>query len=185
VSQESVVATSSEVLRPFGHLYSRGIVAILALTLPLFAVVYWLTVPSGNWPIVLAVQIVVIVVSVLAVFAFFGTTIKLDSEGVLERGFLGHVTSVRPEQVRSIMLIDIYQNSTLETTPQLFVTAHDGGLLLRMRGQFWPVESMQRVAERLDVPITASSESVTMSELRRKSPELLYWFERFPRVWRP
>jgi hypothetical protein len=184
MSQESMVVTSTEVLRPFGHLYTRGIVAILALTLPLFAVVYWLTVPSGSWPLVLAIQIVVIALAVLGVIAFFGTTIRLGQEGVRERGFFGRVTLIRPEQVRSIVLIDVYQSSTLETQPQLFVTGLEGQLLLRMRGQFWPLESMHLVADRLDVPITSPGESITLSELRRRSPELLYWFERFPRLGR-
>ena len=43
---------------------------------------------------------------------------------------------------------------------------------------------MERVAEELDVPVTTRSESITLTELRRDSPELLYWFERFPRVGR-
>ena len=43
---------------------------------------------------------------------------------------------------------------------------------------------MERVAEELDVPVTTRSESITLTELRRESPQLLYWFERFPRVGR-
>jgi hypothetical protein len=83
--------------------------------------------------------------------------------------------------VGSVLLIDLYEGSTLDTQPQLFVTGTDGRVLIRMRGQFWAFADMERVAEELDVPITKRAESVTLTELRRTSPELLYWFERFPR----
>jgi hypothetical protein len=87
--------------------------------------------------------------------------------------------------VGQVLLLDLYQGgSTLDTHPQLFIRGHDGRLLLRMRGQFWSRESMERVAEEFDVPLTMTPNSMTLSELRRKTPELLYWFERFPRLGR-
>ena len=184
MEQETVVTTKSVVLRPHAHLFTRGIIAVLALTTPVFAVLYWLTIPDGVWPIVLAIHIVVVVATVLAVFAFFGTTIQILPDGVRERGFFGRVTDIRPGMVGSVVLLDLYEGSTLDTLPQLFVTDAHGRLLLRLRGQFWSREDMERVAEELDVPVTTRSESITLTELRRVSPELLYWFERFPRVGR-
>ena len=184
MEQESVVMTNSVVLRPHAHLFTRGIVAVLALTTPVFAVLYWLTFPDGGWPLVLAIHIVAVVATVLAVFAFFGTTIQLLPDSVRERGFFGRVTDIRPGMVGSVVLLDLYEASTLDTLPQLFVTDVDGRLLLRLRGQFWSREDMERVADQLDVPVTIRGESMTLTELRRDSPQLLYWFERFPRVGR-
>ena len=184
MGQETVVMTMSVVLRPHAHLFTRGIVAVLALTTPVFAVLYWLTIPDGVWPLVLAIHIIVIAATLLAVLAFFGTTIQLLPDGVRERGFFGRVTDIRPATVGSVVLLDLYESSTLDTLPQLFVTDVHGRLVLRLRGQFWAREDMERVVEELDVPVTTRSESVTLTELRRESPELLYWFERFPRVGR-
>ena len=184
MEQESVVMTKSVVLRPHAHLFTSGIVAVLALTTPVFAVLYWLTIPDGVWPLVLAIHVVVVVATVLAVFAYFGTTIQLLPDSVRERGFFGRVTDIRPGMVGAVLLLDLYEGSTLDTLPQLFVTDVRGRLLLRLRGQFWSREDMERVAEELDVPVTIRSESMTLTELRRDSPELLYWFERFPRVGR-
>ncbi len=184
MEQESVVTTKSMVLRPHAHLFTSGIVAVLALTTPVFAVLYWLTIPDGGWPLVLAIHIVVVLATVLAMLAYFGTTIQILPDSVRERGFFGRVTDIRPGMVGSVVLLNLYESSTLDTLPQLFVTDVDGRLLLRMRGQFWSREDMERVAEELDVPVTTRSESITLTELRRDSPELLYWFERFPRVGR-
>ncbi len=172
------------VLRPHAHLFTRGIIAILALTTPVFAVLYWLTVPDGVWPLVLLAHVLVVGATVLAVFSLFGTTITLTGAGVRERGFFGRTVLVRPGDVGAVMLIRLYEGSTLDTLPQLFVTAPGGRLLLRMRGQFWSQEDMERVAEELDVPVTRPEDSMTLTQLRRTSPQLLYWFERLPRFGR-
>lgn len=172
------------VLRPHAHLFARGIIALLALTTPVFAVLYWLTIPDGVWPLVLAVHIVVITATTLAVLAFFSTTIQLGPDRVRERGFFGRTVDVLPGTVGSVVLVNLYEGSTLDTQPQLFVTDTHSKLLIRMRGQFWAIEDMERVAEELDVPVTRREDSMTLAELRRASPGLLYWFERLPRFGR-
>jgi hypothetical protein len=182
--QEKVVTQQKVVLRPHAHLFTRGILAILALTTPVFAVLYWLTIPDGAWPLVLGIHVLVVAATTLAVLAFFSTTIQLGPDGVRERGFFGRTVVVRPGTAGTVLLVHLYEGSTLDTQPQLFVTGADGRVLIRMRGQFWALEDMERVAEELDVPVTRSVESMTLTELRRTSPELLYWFERFPHVGR-
>ncbi|MFF1574647.1 hypothetical protein ACFVWR_18050 [Leifsonia sp. NPDC058292] len=181
---EKAVKQQRTQLRPHSHLFTRGLVAILALTTPVFAVLYWLTIPDGAWPLVLGLHLAVVIATVLAVLAFFSTTIQFIPDGVRERGFFGRTIDVRHGMVGAALLIDLYESSTLDTQPQFFITGKDGRVLIRMRGQFWALEDMERVAEELDVPITRRPESVTLTELRRTSPELLYWFERFPRFGR-
>ena len=177
----AIVPQQGSVLRPHAHLFTRGIVAVLALTTPVFAVLYWVSIPAGPWPFVIGLHFLVVAATTVAVFAFFSTTIELGADGVKERGFFGRTVVVRPGTVKSVALVNLYEQSTLDTLPQLFVTGTDGRLLIRMRGQFWSVEDMERVAEELDVPVTRYEESMTLTDLRRSSPELLYWFERFPR----
>jgi len=184
LEQKKVVTPPSTVLRPHAHLFARGLVALLALTTPVFAVLYWITIASGAWPVILAIHLLVVVAATLAVLAYVSTTIQFTANGVRERGFFGRTVQARHDLVGVVLLIDLYEGSTLDTQPQLFVTGLDGRLLIRMRGQFWALADMERVAEELDVPITKRPDSVTIAELRRTSPELLYWFERFPRLSR-
>ena len=156
LGQETVVTQQSVVLRPHAHLFTRGIVAVLALTTPVFAVLYWLTIPDGGWPRCSRIHILVVVATVLAVLAFFGTTIQLAPRQRARTRVLRPCTDIRPGMVGSVVLLDLYEGSTLDTLPQLFVTDADGRLLLRLRGQFWSREDMERVAEELDVPVTRS-----------------------------
>lgn len=183
--QESGIGTDvapGAVLRPHRDLFTRGLTAILALTTPVFAVIYWLTIPSGDWVYVLVVHILVVLATILGVYAFFSATITLLPDGVRERGFFGRTLLVHPDDVGAVLLVRLYEGSTLDTLPQLFVQGHDGTVLIRMRGQFWSAETMERVAEELDVPVTRPEEVMTMTQLRRASPELLYWFERRPHL---
>jgi hypothetical protein len=174
--------THDVVLRPHRDLFTRGLTAVLALTTPVFAVLYWLTIPGGAWTVVLGAHLLVVLATIVGVYRFFSATITLSAEGVRERGFFGGTRLVRPADVAAILLVRLYDGSTLDTLPQLFVTGHDGRVLLRMRGQFWSTEDIERVAEELDRPVTRAEDFMTMKQLRRSSPELLYWFERLPRL---
>lgn len=166
------------VLRPHRHLFMRGIVAVFALTTPVFAVLYWLTIPGAGWPYVLIAHLIVIAATVVGVASFLNTTISLGPDGVRERGFFGRTVHVAPGEAGAVVLVQVYEGSTLDVLPQLFVASEQGRLLIRMRGQFWSQADMERVAEELDVPVTRPEEPMTLNQLRRAWPRLLYWFER-------
>ena len=170
--------TRVTVLRPHRHLFMRGIIAVLALTTPVFAVVYWLTIPGPGWPYVLIAHLVVIGATVLGVASFLNTTISISADGVRERGFFGRTVHVAPGEAGAVILVQMYEGSTLDVLPQLFVASQQGRLLIRMRGQFWSQADMERVAEELDVPVTRPDEPMTLNQLRRTWPRLRYWFER-------
>jgi len=182
VLNEHIAATNARVLRPHRHLLTHGVLAALALTTPVFAVLYWLTIPNGGWAVVLIVHLALVLVLVLLIAGFLGTAIQVSPARVRERGFLGRVRLTSRDQVGSILLIEVYRDNALDTQPNLFVCGTDGELLVRMRGQYWSRDDMELVAETLDLPITTTARSLTLGELRRARPDLLYWFERLPAV---
>ncbi len=173
-------STRETVLRPHRHLFLRGIIAVLALTTPVFAVLYWLTIPTQAWPFVLVAHLIVIAATVVGVTSFLSTTITLGPGGVRERGFFGRTVRVGPGEAGAAILVKVYEGSTLDVLPQFFVASRQGRLLIRMRGQFWSEDDMERVAEELDIPVTRPEEPMTPNQLRRTWPRLMYWFERFP-----
>jgi hypothetical protein len=182
--QQVIAPVTHEVLRPHRHLFSRGALAVFALTTPVFAVIYWLTIPAGRWPIVIVVHGVVLVATLFALIAYFDTLITVGGHSVIERDFFGRVHTIDTADVGSILLLELYESNALDTIPQLFVCDSQGRRMLRMRGQFWSRESMERVVEVLDRPVTTPPEAMTLADLRRSSPELLYWFERRPHLGR-
>lgn len=166
------------VLRPRGHLLRHSIIAVLALVSPVFASLYWLTIPTGAWMPVAAAQAVVTVVWCLGAVGFLRTGIWVDHTGITERGFFGRVDSYPAADVGSIMFLELYLADGLDTHAHLFVTGSDGRLLVRMRGQFYSRSAMDTVIEQLAVPVVRVTEPMTLRELNRAHPELLYWFER-------
>jgi len=165
-------------LRPHGRLLRQSGLSVLALVAPVSAVLYWLTIPTDSWQPVFVGQIVLVAICVLGAIAFFRTVIWVDTDGVSERGFLGRVTSYDKSEIGTIVLLDLYESGALDTHPQLFVTGLDGRLLLRMRGQFYSRGAMETIVEQLDAPIVRVAEPMTLQDLNRSRPELLYWFER-------
>jgi hypothetical protein len=168
----------AQVLRPHGHLLRQTTLSILAFFAPVFAVLYWLTIPLGEWVPVAIAQAVVMVGAAVGIIGFFRTRIWVDETGITERGFFGRLGSFNREQVASVVLLELYQSGAIDTHPQLFVTGADGRLLVRMRGQFYSRGAMDFVADELDAPVVRVPEPMTLAELNRLRPELLYWFER-------
>ena len=168
----------SQVLKPHGHLMRQTILSIVAFFAPVFAVLYWLTIPSGTWLPVLWGQLVVVLLVSIGFVGYFRTRIWVDETGTSERGFLGRLNNFPVDQVESIVVLELYQTGALDTQPQLFVTGADGRLLVRMRGQFYSRGAMDTVMDELAVPIVHVPDPMTLAELNRLRPGLLYWFER-------
>ena len=156
----------------------QTILSIVAFFAPVFAVLYWLTIPSGTWLPVLWGQLVVVLLVSIGFVGYFRTRIWVDETGISERGFLGRLNNFPVDQVESIVMLELYQTGALDTQPQLFVTGADGRLLVRMRGQFYSRGAMETVADELGAPVVRVPDPMTLTELNRLRPELLYWFER-------
>lgn len=167
-------------LRPHRDLLKQSTLALLAFFAPTFAVLYWLTIPSGQWMPVLLSQLGVTLVCGFGLVASYRAFVRVDGAGISERGFFGRHTTFPSASIGSVVLLELYLSGALDTLPQLFVTGHDGRLLLRMRGQFWSRDAMNTVADELGVPIVRVPEPLTLADLNRLRPELLYWFERRP-----
>jgi hypothetical protein len=171
---------SSARLRPYRWLFRQGAVAVCAFLTPVFALLYFFTVPNGPWRVVLVTQIVATVAVLVTTVLYVRVGIWVDGAGITERGFFGRLHTVHSPEIGSIVLVRTYQGGGADTVAQLFVCDQQGKQVLRMRGQFWSDQSMMVVSELLDVPVREITESVTTRELLEEYPGLLYWFERRP-----
>lgn len=151
---------------------------VVALVLPLLAAELWLLDPEGAWPIVAATALVVATLVAVAWVSYQRTSASLSVYGIVERGFFGGTSTVAARDVAGVLRIQVYRPNSLETTQELFVVSRAGRGIFRMRGRFWSTHTMDRVATALGVEEIVRSEPVTLAELRRTDPKLLYWFER-------
>ncbi|MET4583702.1 hypothetical protein ABIE21_003228 [Conyzicola nivalis] len=169
-----------ERIRPLRRLLHQGLAAALAFLVPSFGVLYFLTVPNGPWPVVVAVQLVASLLLLLACWTYFRVAIWVSPERITERGFFGSLTSVPAEEIGAVVLAHTFHGGGADTVPQLFVCDEHGNQLVRMRGQFWSLEAMTAVADGLGIEPTDLGEPLSNRELLEQYPGLLYWFERRP-----
>jgi hypothetical protein len=165
-------------LRPQGHLLKQAGVAFLALVTPLFGALYWLAIPNGAWVAVLIAQFAVTILFVSGLVASLRAVIWVDRTAITERGFFGRINTFTRSEIAGLVMLELYRTGAVDSQPHLFLTDADGCLLVRMRGQFWSPAAMETLVEVLGLPIDRVPEPMTLRELSRARPELLYWFER-------
>lgn len=167
-----------EVFRPREQVFTQSMLAAAALLVPVFAVLYWLTIPSGTWLIVVAAKALVLVVLVLLGVTFYRTSVTVSASGVRESGFAGPRRDIPRDEVEYVLFVSFYRGHTLDTEQHLFIVGHDGSTLVRMRGRYWAVADMRRVIEVLGAPATTIDEPQSLNEFTRENASLLYWHER-------
>ena len=169
-------------IRPPKRLYWRLLAATLAFVVPVFAVLYPMTIPDGPWPVVTALLAIIVLTLVAATILFARTGLWVSEAGVAERGFFGTLSYVRREEIAHAMLAHTLHGGGTHTVPQLFLV--DDGLhqLIRLRGQFWGRDEMLEVCGILRISITELTPAVSARELLSDYPGLMYWFERKPQL---
>lgn len=168
-------------LRPRPSLFRRVATAAIAFFVPAFAVLFYLTIPSGLWPVVLVGALLVAAALVYSVVSYLRVGVWVSSEGIAERGFFGKTTRVAVGDIGSIVRADVFPTGTsADTVPQLFVCDAEGWQVIRLRGQFWTRESMSIIVLTLEAPLVEIERPISTSELYATYPGLLYWFERRP-----
>ena len=168
-------------LRPNSSIFRQGLLASIVFMTIVFVVLYFLTIPDGPWQLVLGMQVVISLAVTFATWGYFSATIWVSPDEISERGFFGRRQRFPVASVDSIVLATI-SGSGGELQRQLFVRDAAGRLQVRMRGQFWPPEALDTVVRTLKVPVVRIEEVTTIAELRRQYPDLLFWFERHPRI---
>jgi hypothetical protein len=169
-----------ERIRPLRRLLHQGLATALAFLVPSFGALYFLTVPDGAWAVVVVVTVVVALVLLLAAWTYLRVAIWVSPQGLTERGFFGSLTSVPVEEIGYVVLAHTFHGGGTDAVPQLFVCDEHGNQLVRMRGQFWSLESMTAVAAGLGIDPVDLGEPLSNRELLELYPGLLYWFERRP-----
>ncbi|MFD3443031.1 hypothetical protein ACFDTO_00320 [Microbacteriaceae bacterium 4G12] len=170
--------TDARVLQPISSVPRTVALTSVALVTPLFAVLYFLTVPGGTWPTLLLEHALVTLACTIATIRLCRARVWVAGRGIVMRSPLGLRRKLDRDDIGQLLLVQTYRGQTLDTQPHLFVVTADGRTGMRLRGSMWSRESMRRLAQELDIPLTSIHEAMTRGELRRSHPHLLPWLER-------
>jgi len=162
-------------------LLAQGIAALLALSVPILIVLYWLTIPTGAWVWIAIAQAVIVAAMILGVVRFLRVRVSVTDTHLLERRFFFGTTRVPLEAIHRVVMLEMHRTMASQPRLQMFVLDSSGRPLLRMRGEYWSRNSINRIASHLTMaPIEHIDHPVTLDELQSTRPEMLYWFERRP-----
>lgn len=164
--------------RPRTRLMRAAWITYLSLTTPVFAVMYWLTAPHDEWPVVLVVHIGLTLVFVAVAASVLRVRVCFNGSSVAERGILGPRRPVPVTEVARVILLDLYQPGALDTHRQLFLLGADGRVLLRLRGQLWEQSDIDALAAAVGAPVERQPKPLSRAEVMRLHRGLLRWFER-------
>jgi hypothetical protein len=169
---------NTRVLQSRRSVVRSAILTSVALITPLFAVLYFLTIPEDTWPRVLAAHALLTLACAVVIVELCHSRVWVSSSNLVVRGPLGRKRSIAREQIRQLLVVQTYRGHTLDTEPQLFVVTEARRTALRLRGWLWSQETMRDLAQELDMPLTKDPEPMTLAELRRRHPQLLPLLER-------
>ena len=173
------VTRADRLLRPIAQLHGQTRLVTAALLIPVFTAVFWFAIPRGTWPRVFVALLVVSAVYAVASYLLSRVSIRIAHDCVSERGFFTS-NRVASKRIESVLIVRAYRGHSLDLAAHLFLLDASGDALLRMRGQFYSIDSIEAVAAAFDVPIRRILEPMTRAELRRDHAPLLHWFERWP-----
>ncbi|SDZ51095.1 hypothetical protein [Herbiconiux ginsengi] len=170
------------VVRPRDQISSQTRLVVAALTFPILAAMLWFAIPRGTWPRVIIAFLFIAALYAAGAWLLRGVSIRIGRDGLIERGFFRRENRIPAKRIATALIVDVYRGVSTETHRQLFLLDSSGERLLRMRGEFWSNDDIEAVAGAFDVPVRRMADPITASRLRAESPDLVYWFERWPWV---
>ena len=166
------------VLRPRERIVSRAIIAALALFLPLFLVLYWLSIPRQTWPFVLEIQCGLTALSVIFALGVGKMALSVTPDQLSVRRLLGRETHVAIADIDSLVLVELYQSGTVDCLPHLYLLDTAGDVLVRLSGHVWSRQSLETVIDELGLTVLRPPDPFTAAELGRVRPQLVGRFTR-------
>ncbi len=152
----------------------------LATSVPLSALLYWYAIPRGQGLVVVVVH----AISVAGLLAVGARQLSVHTEVTATElrgsGIFSPLERVPLARIARVDLVSTFVGSGAERTTQLLVRDSGGARLFRMRGNYWPPGTLERVAAALPVDVASTRETVTMREFFRAYPGSAYWFENRP-----
>jgi hypothetical protein len=150
--------------------------AVLSLA-PVLVALFWLTWPTDSWPAVLWVADVAVVVGLLMYWRFRVSYAGVNATEFFKRGWLPGSVRIPRDAVATLLVAHTYRGASTESVPQLVARGHEGQVLFRMRGGYWPEEAITAVTEALGSAVTTVSRPMSAAEFYRTWPESRSWYE--------
>ena len=165
---------------PKFSLLSNALASLVLGTAPLFAVLYWFTIPRGGMHLVAIANFVVLLAGALMLWRQLSVFCAVTETELLGNGIFSRIVRVPLADIHEVRLVPTFLGPAPEPVLQLLVSGDNDKRLFRMRGNFWHEESLVALAEALPVRVERSTDPMELRDFFRRYPGSAYWFEDRP-----
>jgi hypothetical protein len=166
------------VVHPKLKLSALGVLTFVITIVPLFAVLYWYTAALDIWRLLLALQILLLVASLGALFRQRRVFTEVTGGQLRGNGIFSRTSTVDLDDIERVVMVEVYRNHPNETTTQFLAVGEHNRALFRMRGQFWNDADLSAIAAAIGKPLHVEKDALTEKEFFEEYPGSVYWFER-------
>lgn len=187
---ESIIVTGDRVhrtvgqgeirVRPRQELTRHAVLVFLVTLIPLAGVLYWYSQGTGLWLYLAGGELSLLLFALGSWWRQSRVFASVTSATLSGNGIFSPTVAVPLDNIARVALVRVYRSQPNETSTQLVALDHTGTCLFRLRGQFWHMEDITRVAEAIGRPIDRPSTPLLEAEFFTAYPGSVYWFERHP-----
>lgn len=165
-------------LLPDRRFLRNGLVAVAIVTSLVFGALYWVTAPHQSWPALLVAHLAVLLATAVLAVVYLRAGITVSADEVRVFGCFHATRRIRRDDIAAITTMNVFRSVTMDSLPHLYVSGPHERVLLRMRGEFWAREDMDRVAAVLRIRPTPVADPLALAELRANYDALVPWWQR-------
>jgi hypothetical protein len=175
------MATRFEFLmRPRKSLLRTAWIAGLAGSVPVFLVLYWEAVQSGgSLALVVHTHLAVMIAGLLVYWRQKSVFTGIRNGALVGNGIFSPTVAVPLDEIHRVEFVQVESKDPDEPSLQFVALDADGRTRFRMRAQYWHLDDLRALADRLGCA-GDRKDPMTTEEFFEAYPGSAYWFEKYP-----
>ena len=167
-------------MRPRKSLLRTAWIAGLVGSVPVFAVLYWEAIQvGGSLATVVNTHLAVMVAGLLTYWRQKSVFTGITGGALVGNGIFSPVVRVPLDEIQRVEFVNVESKDPGEPLVQFVALDTDGRTRFRMRAQYWHLEDLRALADRLGGAVDRT-DPLTAREFFETYPGSAYWFERYP-----
>ena len=167
-------------MRPRKSLLTTAWIAGLVGSLPVFAVLYWEAIQSGgSFAAVVHAHIVVMIAGMLVYWRQRSVFTGITQGALVGNGIFSPLVRVPLDEIQRVEFVKVESKDPGEPALQFVALDADGRTRFRMRAQYWHLDDLRALADRLGCA-GDRKDPLTTEEFLGAYPGGAYWFEKYP-----
>jgi hypothetical protein len=142
-------------------------------------VLIWLGIVHGTLVLVVIAFIAVVFSVAFIAWRHLESYVRVDDARVQKVTFASE-RIIPTDEVNQIVICETDDSASPGTVPQLLAVDAEGRRLFRMRGLYWSLEDMHRVADAIGAPVAVDTAPLTRRQFYAKYRGAAYWYENRP-----